>query len=101
MEVHFVNDLVVLASYCGFTAEPGCLLLTPLLVSPIDSMMAEALGGRLALVILLGISCRRRAVRIIGGNLQVTSVGADSSRLRRSRMHTQLGEVIASVLEQG
>ena len=82
--------------------SPVQLLTATMAISfPVDSMTAEALGGRLGLGVLLDLSPRRRAARMVGDNLPVVRFGANNARLRRTRMHMQLEDSIASILDQG
>ena len=67
----------------------------------VDSVTAEAFGGRLCLAVLLDTITGRQSARIVGDNLPVARYGSNSARLRRTHMHMLLGDSIAAVIGQG
>ena len=65
------------------------------------AQVAEALGGRLALSMLLQTAPDVRAARIIGDNTGVVRYGAGTARLRRPGMQAHLDAPLEDAAEAG
>ena len=65
------------------------------------AQVAEAIGCRAALYLLLDLPTANKSARIVGDNLAVVRFGAGTARLRRVAMQAQVERGLNAVLGQG
>ena len=82
---------------------PPTLLASTVVAIPWDagSQVAEAIGCRAAINLLLALDTGDRRARVVGDNLAVVRYGASSARLRRVDMQAHLEAALGDALGQG